>query len=466
MDINYDLDHWDCEDLTRTQKLEEADCTGDNCSKPDLDTSIAELSAGAKVAKQSCHDAVSPEKCYVSVTWAMSDGIWQHPEWYEGVTGMSTFKEFQAKLNSMGQGDCPRPCEDSESEGSSSDEDTALTTTREETTIEENRTTGKHSSEVTHKLHKTEKHVDGKHTEKMGEHCSWAGDDCSESRCCAERACTWDFQTCKPMTCFKKNTSFAECLEECPKGWDCKKLGQSASPDPLPAAKKGAKRHGTSLFCFAVAMSGEGSESQDKTLMDYQQKEGLGIFACDAHSVLTVKQQHEARGYKSKSNINFFVEHWDKVRKDDVWAKYDWTVKVDPDTVFFPNRLKLRLDKLNTPAGASVYIENIDFKYKFISALEVLSKAALKLYFSHRSECQEHLGSAGSEDYFIKACLDAVGARHQSDFSLLRDRYAEPSMADCTDGDAAAFHYFKEVKFWEACHQEASKASGAIQTGL
>lgn len=49
-------------------------------------------------ADDECHTAVPGELCYKDVTWAMRFGIYQHPEWYPGMTPSSTFEEFQSLL--------------------------------------------------------------------------------------------------------------------------------------------------------------------------------------------------------------------------------------------------------------------------------------------------------------------------------------------------------------------------------
>jgi len=196
----------------------------------------------------------------------------------------------------------------------------------------------------------------------------------------------------------------------------------------------------------------------EQALLSYQQQEGLGVFACDAHLVLkSVRCQVGSPDYQS--NIDTFIKHWGEIRKDGTYRSKDYVVKADPDTVFLPDRLKLRLQRLSTPAGASAYVENINFKYKFMAAFEVLTREAAELFLEHGDACRGHLGRIGSEDYYRKACLDALGADKQVDFGLLRDRYSDSSLTGCADKDSAAFHFYKQVPQWKACHNEALLAS-------
>jgi len=62
-------------------------------------------------AKEQCYTSVPSETCYKSVQWAMSDGIFAHPEWYPLVKPDSSFEEFQEQIHKTNPTDCPnRPC--------------------------------------------------------------------------------------------------------------------------------------------------------------------------------------------------------------------------------------------------------------------------------------------------------------------------------------------------------------------
>jgi len=57
-----------------------------------------------------CHTAVQGEDCYADVVWARAKGIFQHPEWYEGLRPDSTLVEFQKRLHTNQHVRCPMPC--------------------------------------------------------------------------------------------------------------------------------------------------------------------------------------------------------------------------------------------------------------------------------------------------------------------------------------------------------------------
>jgi len=117
-----------------------------------------------------------------------------------------------------------------------------------------------------------------------------------------------------------------------------------------------------------------------------------------------------------------------------------------------PARLKQHLDKLRTPKGSKVYLENINYQFKFMGALEILTREAVDLYLEHNHECVRGKHEGG-EDFFMKGCMDALGIDHQSDYNLLHDKYASND-APCTDGWGVAYHFHKKVISWNWCYNE------------
>jgi len=57
-----------------------------------------------------CKTAEEGSLCYGEVQWALTTGLTEHPEWYEGLTPQSTFVEVQAYFNSRKEKQCPLPC--------------------------------------------------------------------------------------------------------------------------------------------------------------------------------------------------------------------------------------------------------------------------------------------------------------------------------------------------------------------
>ena len=50
---------------------------------------------GCAEGQHKCRDPEPGEQCYIYVTWAMTFGIDQHPDWYPGLHKKSTFQDFQ-----------------------------------------------------------------------------------------------------------------------------------------------------------------------------------------------------------------------------------------------------------------------------------------------------------------------------------------------------------------------------------
>merc|ERR1719469_1847477 len=73
----------------------------------------------------------------------------------------------------------------------------------------------------------------------------------------------------------------------------------------------------------------------------------------------TVKSVQGGGMTKSWVNTNVFLRTWEQVRDSSPFENFDWTVKVDPDTVLLPDVLKshLRRDGLGAHEGP-LYLEN------------------------------------------------------------------------------------------------------------
>eukprot|EP00122_Pirum_gemmata_P018892 Pgem_evm1s17695 len=60
-------------------------------------------------AEDNCVTVRAGDACYDDVMWAMESGIYQHPEWYTGLTSRSSFEDFQRALFKKGR--CEKiPC--------------------------------------------------------------------------------------------------------------------------------------------------------------------------------------------------------------------------------------------------------------------------------------------------------------------------------------------------------------------
>lgn len=57
------------------------------------------------------------KECWDAVKWAKSDGVFANPDWYPGLSGSSKYSEFQLQMATKGQNGCPLPCEECETVG-------------------------------------------------------------------------------------------------------------------------------------------------------------------------------------------------------------------------------------------------------------------------------------------------------------------------------------------------------------
>lgn len=119
---------------------------------------------------------------------------------------------------------------------------------------------------------------------------------------------------------------------------------------------------GISLYCWALMMP----FGYEAGLLLEQKRQGVGIFECDEWAVYSNQSMmadgspfpfpvHEVTGpngepislfvplggrWHTALNRDVFNQVWLKVVEVDHYRKHDWIVKVDPDSVFFPKRLK------------------------------------------------------------------------------------------------------------------------------
>jgi len=240
--------------------------------------------------------------------------------------------------------------------------------------------------------------------------------------------------------------------------WSCEVLGGPREMPEVAAVGPGEEATGSSLFCFVGALM----DDEEGQLVNLARDGGSHIFSCDAHAVY--ESEHTGTGeWDSFTNTDVFIKIWKQVFSDAVYKQHDWTVKVDPDAIFLPDRLKQHLEDLRAPAGASVYLKNCNFKFGFMGSLEVLSSKAVSDYAQDIDSCSEHLGHDGGEDFYLMSCLDAIGVGHMVDDTVLDDKYTYDGDYDlgdlsfCGSGGAAAYHPVKRPDEWQRCHDAATR---------
>lgn len=233
-------------------------------------------------------------------------------------------------------------------------------------------------------------------------------------------------------------------------------------------------------------------------MLEQQYAKKVSIFACDAYDVYsdvevslgsgltTIKVEdkdkdwHFARRKISKAWVNsgMFMQVWKAIGKAGRYSNFDWTVKVDPDAVFFPQKLIQRIHLLPVPP-AGAFLQNCQkVDYGFFGNLEVFSKAAFSILVSSVDKCKTSdvsnwkIGVKGGkygpmgEDLFAELCLRKNGVTEMEAFDITTDgacpakrpadqRKNKKWHADCSATSTPAIHPFKDVKSYFECMDAA-----------
>jgi len=174
--------------------------------------------------------------------------------------------------------------------------------------------------------------------------CSWAQEDCSATTKC-----------CQPgFFCVATIAGRAQCVQDGhahPAAWNGTVLGVSRAEVEKKPAMRGSGGSSLSLFCFTTVLAG----SPEEGLREFAEDKKAGVFACDGHVWVRWKSDTDTPGI----NTNGLLFIWDELLFDGRYKSHDWTVKVEPDTVFFPDRLKNKLGAFElSPKDDALYIKN------------------------------------------------------------------------------------------------------------
>jgi hypothetical protein len=177
-------------------------------------------------------------------------------------------------------------------------------------------------------------------------------------------------------------------------------------------------------------------------------------------------------------NTGLYYQAWQAIGASGVWARHDYTVKVDPDAVFFPNKLVEALRGMGVPAEG-VYLENCPFvEYGYFGSLEVYSKNAFGTLLLQAEDCYAGMnwkvgiknGKYGpmGEDLFAQTCMDRHFVKKIERFDLTRDgtcpadrpkaeKKNKKYIPSCSGTAAAVIHPFKKPDAWFKCMEEADQ---------
>lgn len=234
-----------------------------------------------------------------------------------------------------------------------------------------------------------------------------------------------------------------------------------------------------SVYCF-VLMQPTGYELG---LMAKHYQMNAGIFACDEYTIFSnVRMEiapksnvftsvvesslHCSAGgeFKTALNAAIFLAVWTKVMRVGRFRYHDFIVKVDPDAVFLPSRLRPILHKvIEEPNG--VYFNNCQFGLH--GPIEVFSKNAILNWGNGAAKCIVHFHELCNgpcwwgEDILMDQCLERfLKAKRLNNYNLLVEDHCDPppNWRSCTDTRFVSFHPFKDVEEWADCHETAVKS--------
>eukprot|EP00930_Biecheleria_cincta_P029074 TRINITY_DN20233_c0_g1_i2.p1 TRINITY_DN20233_c0_g1~~TRINITY_DN20233_c0_g1_i2.p1 ORF type:complete len:604 (+),score=90.84 TRINITY_DN20233_c0_g1_i2:45-1856(+) len=237
--------------------------------------------------------------------------------------------------------------------------------------------------------------------------------------------------------------------------------------------------------------------SSEQDLLVYQHKRQAGIFQCDSHAIYSSQVIQLAPGLVSRRiphsmqaeiggqfatvlNLGIFLALYRQLILDGDYLKTDWTIKVDPDTVFFPSRLRKSLSNYNFGLGdAGIYLNNCPDGLH--GPIEVFSQRSFLALAENAQKCYELMDNKPcdldcqakrlvcignctdwwGEDIWVDRCLDLyTNAKRMFSRHLLQEahcvgteEYSTHSWKSCKDPRTVAFHPFKAKDDWEECYR-------------
>jgi len=347
-----------------------------------------------------CHTSKIGEQCYDKVLFAMTNGVFEHPEWYLGLDAFSSFEEFQSHLSHNNpEFECPKPC--------------LCATAKEGDKCYEN---------IKWVLH-----------EGIPNNPAWYPD--------LEETSRWE--TVQQRLHEDENTT---CHTPCTqKVWGtpslfCLAVFRSSGYE-LDLVKSQVQK-GVGIFAcdeFAVL--------SDKVLKVTETLNTLIIPPCEK---VGVSKDGTA------ANTLVFMQAWEVIWKSTKYKAHDWIIKADPDAVLIIDRLRSHLAPYT---GKNVFIKNC-MKYTgpgwpmMFGSLEAFSHDAIETYFKGADRCEKELEwEAWGEDLFMGNCMTMLGTKSEFDGGIIGDNVCKG--ANCADGTTAVYHPFKSAEAWFKCYDEA-----------
>lgn len=158
-----------------------------------------------------------------------------------------------------------------------------------------------------------------------------------------------------------------------------------------------------------------------------------------------------------------FALLWHHVVQQGEFRFAAWSVKVDPDCVFFPDRLQVLLggpEHREPSSGSGMFLLSCARRYSVEEPLQVLSRDAVAHYGGSAERCRELQRKHPREpDAYVQRCLLLLGASEREAWNLLSSTgcLEETEGVDC-GGTLVSYHPMPTVNEYRNCMQESSAA--------
>jgi len=258
-------------------------------------------------------------------------------------------------------------------------------------------------------------------------------------------------------------------------------LGVPPTPKHVQEISEKNGQEKPSLFCTSIMLWW----TYEVELLKQQLKHKVGIFACTEWAVysnrtVSLGEQDNKTlhsdivngslkckfGGKAHTALNtpIFRRFWDSLKENPKSWRNDWIVKADPDTVFFPDRLKemvtQRWKESHGQPGYAMWLNNCQLGLH--GPIEVFSKQAFGVYHGKKDTCDDLTQDYPQEDAWLGACFKKLEVGKMNAYNLLLEwQWAcneRPSSHDNKPpcyAQQVSFHPFKSVKTWFQCHRRA-----------
>mmetsp|Transcript_72002 Transcript_72002/g.154057 ORF Transcript_72002/g.154057 Transcript_72002/m.154057 type:complete len:1029 (+) Transcript_72002:89-3175(+) len=275
---------------------------------------------------------------------------------------------------------------------------------------------------------------------------------------------------------FKMWEDYLACLEQAGYYVGRHVASQDAWALPSPLMKP-------SLFCWTLVQA----SGPEPRLLQRQHAEGVGIFSCDGHLVISNASSEDVFGpltsisialidadlftprggqYYTALNSPVFIKAWSQVFHDGRFREHDWTLKLDCDAVIVPQRLRQVLQRhCHDESCGPKFLSN--FGWDLHGPVEVINRRGMEVYAHDVDRCVSEVDfSDKGEDWYLGLCMALLEVPSEEEASLLSDWHFDGGAASPCDTLHAAFHPFKLWDDHMACLCQTGYSTAACRTFL